>query len=140
WIDNKVRLLDAIGTVDSHLQHGDFCLNNLLIGDQPSIIDFDEFGGTSMPLNDWIGLDLSLRELSSRPDRREAHSIGSCITHAELRSDAFIPGILVHYLLWRINQAHAHVTREHARRALIAKVEETVRKTDREIAGEMYLL
>ncbi len=41
-------------------QHGDYCINNLIFaGNQTYIIDFEEFGDTSMPLQDAFSLALS---------------------------------------------------------------------------------
>ena len=53
--------LDAAGPMASCWQHGDFSLNNLLVAETTvSVIDFDEFGGTLVPLHDAFGLALSV--------------------------------------------------------------------------------
>ena len=53
--------LDAAGPMASCWQHGDFSLNNLLVSDAAvAVIDFDEFGGTVVPLHDAFGLALSV--------------------------------------------------------------------------------
>lgn len=49
-------------------QHGDFCLNNLIIGiDHITVIDFEDFAITAMPLYDYFTLALSLPSCSSEP-------------------------------------------------------------------------
>ena len=55
------QTLDAVGPMRSCWQHGDFSLNNLLVSETAvSVIDFDEFGGTLVPLHDAFGLALSV--------------------------------------------------------------------------------
>ena len=62
--------LDAAGPMPSCWQHGDFSLNNLLVSEAAvSVIDFDEFGGTLVPLHDAFGLALSV-PLSQREAAR----------------------------------------------------------------------
>ncbi|RBW49724.1 aminoglycoside phosphotransferase family protein [Marinobacter sp. F3R11] len=49
-------------------QHGDFCLNNLIIdSDHITVIDFEDFGITSMPLYDHFTLALSLPSSPTDP-------------------------------------------------------------------------
>src|SRR3954462_2356117 len=57
--------LEALAGLPCFWQHGDFCLNNVLVSPaRLSIIDFEEFGGPSMPLHDEIGLALSTNALA----------------------------------------------------------------------------
>jgi hypothetical protein len=133
WIEERAVILGALGEVDSHAQHGDFCLNNLLIDERARIIDFDEFAQTSMPLTDWVGLGLSLDELSNG-------NLRGGVAEAPIGRDSmhgvpFLPGFIVHFLLWRIAQAHQRVTRQRAKQLMIAKIEDLVRRSDAEIVS-----
>jgi hypothetical protein len=103
--------LDRAGPMVSCWQHGDFALNNLLVSEATvSVIDFDEFGGTPVPLHDAFGLALSvpLSQNESCP-----LSLGDCIAQCveparrdEAVDQAHLPALLLHHLLWRINQCH----------------------------------
>ncbi len=110
-IEQQALALEALGDISSSLQHGDFCLNNLLIGDErAAVIDFDEFGLTAMPLHDEIGLALSVSELSPHGE------LLPLPRHEQLR------GLYLHHLLWRINQANSWPTRRKLRMDLLARV------------------
>jgi hypothetical protein len=116
--------LDAAGPMPSCWQHGDFSLNNLLVSDTAvSVIDFDEFGGTLVPLHDAFGLALSVR--LSQSDRCPL-SFADCIAHCvePARQDehvdaAHLPALLMHHLLWRINQCHGLERRAPLKRTLL---------------------
>lgn len=119
WTDT----LDRLGPVFTAYRHGDFSVNNLLIGDSSiGIIDFDEFGETMMPLHDEIGLALSLplsQEGVCPLSARECLQV--CITHALDRggvSEDAVPGLLLHHLLWRIERSRGLATRERLRATL----------------------
>jgi hypothetical protein len=119
--------LDAAGPMPSCWQHGDFSLNNLLVSQATvSVIDFDEFGGTLVPLHDAFGLALSvpLSQGGSCP-----LSPADCIaqTVEPARQDegvaaAHLPGLLLHHLLWRINQCHGLERRAALRHILLGWV------------------
>jgi hypothetical protein len=116
--------LDAAGAMPSCWQHGDFSLNNLLVSEASvSVIDFDEFGGTLMPLHDAFGLALSvpLSQNGSCP-LSPADCIAQCIEPARLDEGvdaAHLPALLMHHLLWRINQCHGLERRAALRRILL---------------------
>jgi len=103
--------LDTLGEVLCFWQHGDFCLNNLLISDGAvGIIDFEELGCTAMPLHDQLGLALSVYEFAAEAGirrRRPRDDIEVC-THAARAEKALEPrhlsGLLWHHLLFRISQ------------------------------------
>jgi len=124
-----IERLDRLGPVFTAYRHGDFSVNNLLIGDTSvGIIDFDEFGETMMPLHDEIGLALSL-PLSQQGvcplSVRECLEI--CVTPAIARGDVAapaVPGLLLHHLLWRIERCRAWQTRERLRATLARYVSE----------------
>ena len=118
--------LDALGDVNWFWQHGDFCLNNLIVAPQSvGIIDFDEFGATSVPLQDEIGLGVSVAQLSAGEDgiAAVAKHISSCVQSTLARHPAlspFVRELLLHYLVWRVNRAYAVPQRQAARAKLLA--------------------
>jgi hypothetical protein len=110
-------------------QHGDFSLNNLLVSDDRlAIIDFDEFGGTLMPLHDEFGLALSV-PLSQR-DRSplsRASCIRTCVKPAIEEGCVTaeqVPALLFHHLLWRIHQSTGLPRRSALRKTLVTWTEE----------------
>jgi hypothetical protein len=127
--------LDAAGQVHTWWQHGDFSINNLLVsGGSVTVIDFDEFGLTSMPLHDAFGLALSL---TLSQGRRCPLSRGHCfrvctargLTDAGL-APAHLPGLLMHHLLWRVNQCYGVDRRTRLRNILLEWVHELANAPD----------
>src|SRR5262245_2476094 len=112
-------------------QHGDFSLNNLLVApDSVAIIDFEEFGGTSVPLHDAFGLALSVTlsqgDACTLP-RQEC--IRACVSTAaadEAVEPACIPALLLHHLLWRVNQCHGLSRRAPLARTLLSWIDQLV--------------
>jgi hypothetical protein len=120
--------LDAAGPMSSCWQHGDFSLNNLLVAEETvSVIDFDEFGGTLVPLHDAFGLALSVPlSQNGRCPLSPADCITQCVEPA--RQDegidaAHLPALLMHHLLWRINQCHGLERRAALRHILLGWAE-----------------
>lgn len=119
--------LDAAGPMSSCWQHGDFSLNNLLVSEETvSVIDFDEFGGTLVPLHDAFGLALSvpLSQNGSCP-LSPADAVAQCVEPArqdEAVDPAHLPALLMHHLLWRINQCHGLERRAALRHILLGWV------------------
>src|SRR5262249_20849339 len=100
------RGAEAGGPLAACWQHGDFSLNNLLVGpDSVAIIDFEEFGGTSVPLHDAFGLALSVTlSQGSECTLPRQECIRSCVTTAvadEAIEPGCVPGLMLHHLLWR---------------------------------------
>lgn len=123
--EQQAHRLQTLGAVDWVWQHGDFCVNNLLIAPTSlAIIDFEEFGATSVPLHDEIGLGLSLHEFSSAEYtwKGAGQCIRACVDPT-LRKwpqlSAYLPAFILHHLVWRINQCHERPRRQ-AVRALLA--------------------
>jgi phosphotransferase family enzyme len=119
--------LDAAGPMPSCWQHGDFSLNNLLVSDTAvSVIDFDEFGGTLVPLHDAFGLALSVRlSQSDSCPLSFAECIARCVAPArqdEKVDASHLPALLMHHLLWRINQCHGLERRNALKRVLLGWV------------------
>jgi hypothetical protein len=123
--------LDAAGPMPSCWQHGDFSLNNLLVSEAAvSVIDFDEFGGTLVPLHDAFGLALSvpLSQSGSCP-LSPADCIAQCVEPArqdEAVEAAYLPALLMHHLLWRINQCQGLERRAALRHILLGWVADLV--------------
>ena len=106
-VEDCSKELDNLGEVSSFHQHGDFCLNNLIVdNDLVHVIDFEDFGMTSMPLHDEISLALSL--YSQAPQIVETslkNEIISCTKGSLTRfgiSGEFIPGFFLYHLLLRL--------------------------------------
>jgi hypothetical protein len=123
--------LDMLRHVPAAWQHGDFSVNNLLIGDSEiGIIDFDEFGDTAMPLHDEMGLALSfpLSQHGVCPlSTRECLQLclQSAVARSAFSADA-VRGLLLHHLLWRIERCQDCPTREGLRAALTRHVHDLV--------------
>src|SRR5205823_8004264 len=130
WVDDCIEALDELGEVVGFAQHGDFCLNNLLVSEAGlAVIDFDEFGRTHMPLQDEIGLALSFQHFAPRGGRLlpPADDLARMLRNrhgANADAAGHLGGLLLYHLLWRINQTHDWPTRAGVRRSLVAMVEE----------------
>jgi aminoglycoside phosphotransferase (APT) family kinase protein len=120
----RAERLDDMGAIESQWQHGDFSLNNLLVsGDSVGIIDFDEFGETSMPLHDEFGLALSMRlSQEGACDLPFATCLDSSVRYAAERGgydERAVEGLLLHHLLWRIRRSLASPARRALRQSLL---------------------
>jgi hypothetical protein len=130
WADACAERLDVLGEVTGFAQHGDFCLNNLMISASGlAIIDFDEFGRTFVPLQDEIGLALSFQHFAPRGGRLLPLPTDLACLLRNCRPEcpdlfAHLSGLLLHHLLWRINQSQDWPARAGVRRSLVAMVEE----------------
>jgi hypothetical protein len=120
-VERSAMSLDALGFRTWPWQHGDYCFNNLLVSDDRlGLIDFEEFGGTSMPLHDEFSLAFSSQDfmgrLASAPSLQEqlAACIGERLARNALPGQC-VEGLLFHHLLWRLNQCTSR-----PRRAAIA--------------------
>ena len=115
--------IDATGLRHSCWQHGDFSLNNLLVGPASiAIIDFEEFGGTLVPLHDAFGLALSVRLSQTGCPLSLQDCIRPNIARARMDEAvgiADLPGLLMHHLLWRLNQCHGLERRAALGRAML---------------------
>jgi hypothetical protein len=129
-IDAAAELLDDLGARPHFWQHGDYCLNNLLVSRSGvAIIDFEEFGGTLMPWHDEIGLALSLNDLSPRGARPLADALNDIpmpehVGWPQPTDRDVFKGFIMHHLLWKINQAACRPTRAPVRASLARAVEQ----------------
>ena len=126
--------LETLGSLAWYAQHGDFCLNNLLVSRSGlGVIDFEEFGATAMPLHDELGLALSFHDfLRDTPHGLPLHEhINACVERT-LSAHPFLSaclwGLFLHHLLWRANQCHQRETRRAMECTLIGLVEHYVRQ------------
>lgn len=123
-LDIAAGALRPLGRVQSHWQHGDLCLNNVLVDREAiRVIDFEEFGRTSMPLDDRFGLAMSLHEMGEpiRPGETLEDVIQGCVAPALVQSPALRPVIrplFLHHVVDRINECHDRPTRTARRQAL----------------------
>ena len=126
-VERLSGVLDEIGEIRASWQHGDFCLNNLLVSRHTvSVIDLAEFGETSMPLQDEIGLALSLYMLAPEKARGVTlrDHLNACLGEAgALAREEYLHGFLLHYLIRRINRSHRQVTRAAMAARLLAAAE-----------------
>jgi Phosphotransferase enzyme family len=131
-LGDAVESLRTLGRCPSFNQHGDFCLNNLLIsGERLGIIDFEEFGQTAVPLHDEFSLALSFHEFmaayASGPTLREHLTVctaATLSTRAELLPHT--RSLLLHHLLWRINQCRERPTRAALQESLLHRLAEVL--------------
>ncbi len=122
-----------LGEMTSCSQHGDFCLNNLVVDrERVSVIDFEEAGQTAVPLHDELSLALSfhdfmigVRGAPSLMDHIDACTAESC--HREPVLAAHRRALLVHHLLWRINQCQTRPNRGPMKAKLVGLLDRTLR-------------
>jgi phosphotransferase family enzyme len=120
---------DRDGPMRSCWQHGDFSLNNLLVSPRSlAIIDFDEFGRTRVPLHDAFGLALSVPlSQEGQCPLSIAECVQRCVEAARKHDDIdprLLPALLLHHLLWRINQCDGLARRDALRRVLLRWTDE----------------
>jgi hypothetical protein len=123
--------LRSLAPLPAVWQHGDFSLNNLMVSpDSIAVIDFDDFGLTQVPLHDAFGLALSFQlSQDGQCPIGAAECVERCLaatTSFGRLDDGTVHGLLLHHLLWRINQCHGHPTRERLRAWLTAAVQRVV--------------
>jgi len=116
--------LDSLGTLSTFPQHGDYCLNNLIIDtDDIHIIDFEDFGMTSMPLHDEFSLALSMYSKSSKNiDTSLQYELNTCTKKgAETLGIPveMLPGFFMHHLLLRLGEWSLPTRRKQYREWLI---------------------
>lgn len=126
------RSIGAADPMRTVWQHGDFSLNNLLVTDESiAIIDFDEYGGTLVPLHDAFGLALSVPlTQNGRCPLSMADCISACVGPARREAaiaQRHLPALLMHHLLWRLNQANGLERRAALARILTGWIEDLAR-------------
>ena len=119
-----VDRLCGVEPIPAVAQHGDFSLNNLMVAaDGIAVIDFEEFDLTRVPLHDAIGLGLSF---SMSQDDRCPISVRDCVERCIGGAEAIagidadvLRALLLHHLVWRINQSRGQAARTWLRGTLI---------------------
>ena len=144
-VDASARDLDRLDAIPWFWQHGDFCLNNLLVaGDRLGIIDFEEFGETAVPLHDQFSLALSLHDFAPARGHRSdvAAIVAACIQPTLVRHSWLAPhtaGLFLHHLLWRINQCRDRPGRAAIRRQLVERLDTFASEPARFLPGATEL-
>lgn len=121
--------LDPLGEIEAPWQHGDFCINNLLVaGHTAGIVDFDELGRTAMPLHDRFGLALSVRALAAergirRPLRDEVARVLRGASEAAPFNAGQVAALFVHHLLFSVNACRERPRRDVRRTDLLRELE-----------------
>ena len=108
-VDEMSKELDQLERIKTWCQHGDYCLNNLLVEvDDIHIIDFEDFGVTSMLLHDEISLGLSMYlSAPSKINTSIQLEVLACVRPAiKVRGvdEAALPGFYLHHLLLRLGE------------------------------------
>jgi len=117
------RTLAGLKPLTWYVQHGDFCINNLIFDTSGArVIDFEEFGLTAVPLHDEFGLGLSLWDLMPAGGDSLADQLG-CVLHEPLARNPWLAdhleGLFLHHLLWRVSRCRA----EPGRAAMASRLE-----------------
>ena len=102
--------LESLKSICGFSQHGDFCINNMLVNrDSIKIIDFEDFGKWQMPLYDACSLGVSLYE--NRPSFACEQSIWSFIklstTHiakVQRFDNGTVIALFVYFLISRLGK------------------------------------
>jgi len=105
-VELAINDLSQMPNCPSISQHGDFCLNNLIIDtDHITVIDFEDFAIAAMPMYDHFTLALSLPSCGPEPaDAANIYNQSNIISAASILA---IPGAAVkwhflHHLLLRL--------------------------------------
>ncbi len=131
-LDAAIEKLPALPRARYSWQHGDYCLNNLVVlGQTTGVIDFEEFGQTAVPLHDEFSLALSFADfMEGVPARRRWPSRCATAVEPALRANPHwapcCAGLFLHHLLWRMNQCRDRPTRAGIRDRLAGLLARTL--------------
>jgi hypothetical protein len=103
-----IDALRPLGTVAAQYEHGDFCLNNVIVGKQLHLLDFEHLGWTRMPLHDEFSLTDSLCMWAPDGKDIEMQQLNDeCVANGRY-AGAFdqqqIRALYLHCLLWQIRE------------------------------------
>lgn len=105
FCEQQLDLLRCAGPIHCIKQHGDFCLNNLLVAEHSlTIIDFEDFGITMMPLYDEFNLALTLLSdgvVSTDVKQLFAKCTAPGLKHYQLQPQ-WMPGLFFCFLLLKL--------------------------------------
>lgn len=133
-VDKYESALASLGEITGVPQHGDFSLNNLIIREEPeqvTVIDFEDFNLTQMPLYDEFTLALSFYTSapgSWKPELSE--ELQSCIERSAVGSGydrQIIEGLFLFHLLSRLGPWSLGIKRQPYRQWLLTLLEQFTR-------------
>ena len=122
-LTSAVANLEPLAPVQWQWQHGDFCMNNVIVDDAGiGVIDFEEFGKTAVPLHDEFGLALSLYQLGrdARPSALQ-ELVDACLAPTVARYPALsahVEALFLEHLVHGINECDLRPNRLVQRRWL----------------------
>ena len=130
-LQGHLSALKNIPQMEMFPQHGDFCLNNLIVANERiSIIDFEDFGMTSLPLFDHFSLALSLA--SSTPKSLELSfekEISFCTSHVASRyglKESQINALYIAHIIVRLGEWSSGDRRKVFRDFLLETLKATI--------------
>ena len=99
-----VNLLPERYQINGVWQHGDYCINNLIFAENKTyIIDFEEFGDTSMPLQDVFSLALSFYiQRETQTLDLLAKDLAYCLRGTEKNLKPLLSILFIYHLLFRL--------------------------------------
>jgi len=115
---NKLSdILIDVNELNGTSQHCDYCINNLLFDkNRAYIIDLEEFGQTSVPLQDELSLALSFYLIKPDDDKSTLKSIiFDCISDCGYSNDELkeiLPSLYLYHLLFRLGDWGNNARRE----------------------------
>jgi aminoglycoside phosphotransferase (APT) family kinase protein len=136
------RALDASAgrRIPSFAQHGDFCINNLLIdGDTARVLDFEEFGLTFAPLHDEFSLALSFDEMApATASQSLSDQVAFVLDRPEIAeaalSELAMP-LWLNHLLWRFVTSHQIANRRGLVQRWLSVLEHSVAHANAQSTG-----
>lgn len=104
-IEQQTALLEDIGPITCHFQHGDFCINNLLVSsNRIAVIDFEHFGVNVIPYHDEFLLTSSVIDFTPEFPKLTASGIWEKVINGckykRVIQDFQISALFLHYILW----------------------------------------
>lgn len=121
------KALGSLGQIEGVPQHGDFCLNNLIISENPghvTVIDFEDFNLTQMPLYDESTLALSLYNAAPNSVKSHlSHELRACMEGGagEFPYDVrVVEGLFLYHLLTRLGHWSLGIKRRPYRQWLLS--------------------
>jgi len=116
------QALQKLGSVSCNAQHGDFCINNLLIHkNSAAIVDFEQFAENFTPLHDEFMLCGSLLDYHPAPDSSTDHAMWNQIVsgslHRDLGDGVNVRPLFLLHLLWWVLETHGNAQRQRRAQA-----------------------
>jgi hypothetical protein len=111
-VDAHIEILRPLGELSCFPQHGDFCINNLLLDrDATGIVDFEHFGVTHAPLHDeWLLVDSLMafapESCADLGDETWLMAMAQSRYAQGLGEEAFPALLLLFYLWWGVESAN----------------------------------